>query len=164
MCLGFFLYHNSQNKYSFVIKQYTINAKSSLFARVSLFIKWYKCYLLLHLDNVKKYLDFPLSYGPQIKFVTPKEVKNTILKYPNKKSPGFDLITAEVTKYLPTKAIVLLTYIISAILRLSYFTTLWKFSQIIMFTKSNKPPDSPDSYRPISLLPFFSKICERLIP
>jgi hypothetical protein len=116
-----------------------------------------------HLDNVKKYLDSPLPYGPPIKFVTPKEMKDTILKYPNKKSPSFDLITAEVTKCLPTKAIVLLTYIINAILRLSYFPSLWKFSQIIMFIKLNKPPDTPDSYRPISLLPFFPKICERLI-
>jgi len=116
-----------------------------------------------HLDYVKKHLDSPLPYGPPTKFVTPNEVKNTILKYPNKKSPGFDLITAEVTKCLPTKAIVFLTYIINAILRLSYFPSLWKFSQIVMFAKPNKPPDSPDSYRPISLLPFFSKICERLI-
>jgi len=85
------------------------------------------------------------------------------LKYINKKSPGFDLITAEVTKCLLTKAIVLLTYIINAILRLSCFPSLWKFSQIVMFAKPNKPPDSPVSYRLISLLPFFSKICERLI-
>jgi len=48
-------------------------------------------------------------------------------------------------------------------LRLSYFPTLWKFSQIIMFAKPDKPPDLPTSYRPISLLPYFSKIYERLI-
>lgn len=114
-----------------------------------------------HLDNVKKYLDSPLPYGPPIKFVTPKEVKNRILKYPNKKSPDFNLITAEVTKCL-NESHSPLTYIINAILRLSYFPSLWKFSQIVMFAKSNKPQDSPDSYRSISLLPFFSKICERL--
>lgn len=40
---------------------------------------------------------------------------------------------------------------------------MWTFSQIVMFVKPNKPPDSLDSYRPISLLHFFSKICKRLI-
>jgi len=32
-----------------------------------------------------------------------------------------------------------------------------------MFAKPEKPPDIPTSYRPISLLPYLSKICERLI-
>ncbi|KAL4125761.1 hypothetical protein QTP88_010001 [Uroleucon formosanum] len=80
-----------------------------------------------------------------------------------KKSPGFDLITANVANCLPNKAFILLTYIYNAILRLSYFPTLWKFSQIIMVAKPDKPPDLPKSYRPISLLLYFSKICERLI-
>ncbi|KAL4141955.1 hypothetical protein QTP88_004494 [Uroleucon formosanum] len=115
-----------------------------------------------HIDNVRKYLDSPLPNGPPVKYTTPNEIKNIILKHSNKKSPGFDLITAEVAKCLPKKAIVLLTYIFNAIFRLSYFPLMWKFSHIVMFAKPNKPPDAPNSYRPISLLPFFSKICERL--
>ncbi|KAL4127566.1 hypothetical protein QTP88_011733 [Uroleucon formosanum] len=116
-----------------------------------------------HIDNVRKYLDSPLPNGPPVKYTTPNEIKNIILKHSNKKSPGFDLITAEVAKCLPKKAIVLLTYIFNAIFRLSYFPLMWKFSHIVMFAKPNKPSDAPNSYRPISLLPFFSKICERHI-
>lgn len=88
-------------------------------------------------------------------------MKNTILKYPNKKSHCFDIITVEVTKCLPLKAIILLTYIINLILRLS----TWTFPYRVMFVKPNKTLYSPDSYRLISSLPFFffSKICERLI-
>lgn len=97
------------------------------------------------------------------KHFTPNEVKQTIQKYTLKKSPGFDLITAEVARCLPKKVIVLITYIFNAILRLSYFPILWKFSKIILFPKSDKPLDTPSSYRPISLLPFLSKILERII-
>jgi hypothetical protein len=79
------------------------------------------------------------------------------------KSPGFDLIKANAANCLPNKVFILLTYIYNAILKLSYFTTLWKIFQIIMFAKSDKPPDLSKFYRPISLLPYFSKICERLI-
>lgn len=116
-----------------------------------------------HVDSVRKYLDSPLPNGPPMKYTTPNEVKNIIQKHPNKKSPGFDLITAEVAKCLPKRAIVLLIYIFNAIFRLSYFPLMWKFSHIVMFAMPNKPPDSPDSYRPKSFLPFFSKIYERLI-
>jgi len=86
-----------------------------------------------------------------------------IPKYFNKKFPGIDLIMAEAARCLPKKDILLLTYIYNAIVRLSYFTILWKFSQIIIFAKSNKPPDIPTSYRPINLLHYISKIYEGLI-
>jgi len=78
-------------------------------------------------------------------------------------SPGFDFIKAEVTRNLPKRAIVYLAHIYNSILRLSYFPLLWKFSNIIMTQKPNKPPDSTSSYRPISLLPFLAKILERLL-
>jgi hypothetical protein len=51
----------------------------------------------------------------------------------------------------------------NASLRLTYFPQLWKFSTIVVFLKPKKPPDILSSYRPISLLPFFAKIFERLV-
>lgn len=58
------------------------------------------------------------------------------------KSPGFDLITSEIIYKLPHKAIIHLTHSFNAILRL---------------------PTNPTFYRPISLLPFFSKLLAKLI-
>lgn len=57
------------------------------------------------------------------------------------------------------------SYLVNPIIRLSYFSMLyiWKFSHIIMFTKRGKVSDDPASFRPISLFPFFSKICVKLI-
>jgi len=61
------------------------------------------------------------------------------------------------------KVIIHLTYIYNAIVRLTYFPILWKLSQIIMFANPEKSPDIPTSYRPISPLTFFLKICGKLI-
>lgn len=64
---------------------------------------------------------------------------------------------------MPKKTILLLTHIYDAILRMSYFSVLWEFSIIIMIPKPGTPPDSSESYVPISLLPLFSKMFERII-
>lgn len=116
-----------------------------------------------HTALVNRYLDSPLPPTLPSKYFTPNDIKNAIQNYSLKKSPGYDLITAEVAKCLPKRAIVLLTVLINASLRLAYFPQLWKFSIIIVFPKPKKPPDILSSYRPISLLPFFAKIFERLI-
>uniref|UniRef100_A0A2H8TKI9 Putative RNA-directed DNA polymerase from transposon X-element n=1 Tax=Melanaphis sacchari TaxID=742174 RepID=A0A2H8TKI9_9HEMI len=116
-----------------------------------------------NIEIVKQYLDSPLPLYLPTKSFTPNDVKYAIQKYSLKKSPGFDLITAEVARCLPKRAIILLTVLFNAALRLTYFPLLWKFSIIILFHKPKKPPDLPSSYRPISLLPFFAKIFERLI-
>ena len=44
-----------------------------------------------------------------------------------------------------------------------YFPSQWKVAQIILIEKPGKCPDLVTSYRPISLLPAISKICEKLI-
>lgn len=53
-----------------------------------------------HLENVKRYLDSPLPSAGHVKYFTPNEIKNMIIKCSHKKSPGFDLITAEVASWL----------------------------------------------------------------
>ncbi|KAL4103330.1 hypothetical protein QTP88_018707 [Uroleucon formosanum] len=116
-----------------------------------------------NINSVEEFLNIPLPACLPVKHFTPNEVKYTIDKYPLKKSPGFDLITAEVARCLPKKAIIHLTHIFNSVLRLSYFPILWKYSIIILVPKPNKPPDSISSFRPISLLPFFAKILERLL-
>lgn len=98
-----------------------------------------------------------------VKHFTPNDVKFVIQKYSLKKSPGFDLITSEVTRCLLKRAIILLTHISNASLRLSHFPFIWKFSKIILIPKPNKTLDSLTFYKPISLLPFFAKILERLL-
>jgi len=82
----------------------------------------------IHTDIVNRYLDIPLPISPAVKHFSPGDVKFAIQKHSLKKSPGFDLITAEVARSLPKRAIILLTVIYNACLRLTYFPMLWKFS------------------------------------
>ena len=66
-------------------------------------------------------------------------------------------------KNLPPKAIRLTTIIYNAILRIQYCPKPWKLAQIKMLHKPGKDPHQTASYRPISLLPVFSKILEKII-
>ena len=80
-----------------------------------------------------------------------------------KKAPGFDLITGEILKQLPRKAIIKLTNIINASFRLRHAPKMWKVGEVIMIPKPGKPPHEVSSYRPISLLPVVSKLFEKLL-
>ena len=115
-------------------------------------------------DNlVSEYLQSPLQLSPPPRAVSPADVIHIIDHLPLRKAPGFDLVTAEVLRHLPRKAFIFLTYIFNSIFRTTYFPLVWKFSLIILIPKPNKPATDPTSYRPISLLPLFSKIFEKIL-
>jgi hypothetical protein len=100
----------------------------------------------------------------KIPLVTPKEFANEIKVNLNpKKAPGYDLITDELLKNLPKKAIVMLTYLFNAVIRLQHMPSCWKVAEMIMLHKLGKPANEVKSYRPISLLPIISKLFEKLL-
>lgn len=99
-----------------------------------------------------------------IKLVSPREVWSEIkLNINPRKAPGFDLISGEILHNLPRKALVKLTTLINAALRLKSVPDLWKVAEVIMIAKPGKPPHETSSYRPISLLPIMSKLFEKLL-
>ena len=79
-----------------------------------------------------------------------------------KKSPGYDLITAEVLIQLPFKSIISLTNILNSCFRLQYVPSVWKAAEVLMIAKPGKPATEVSSYRPISLLSVLSKLLEKL--
>lgn len=96
--------------------------------------------------------------------VSPKEVAKEIkINLKSNKAPGFDLITGEILKQLPRKAITMLAYLINAAIRLKHVPSIWKIAEVIMIPKPGKPPNEAKSYRPISLLPVISKLFEKLL-
>jgi len=115
------------------------------------------------LNEIEKFLDSPLPMSLPVKHTSPREIKQFILKLKDKKSPGYDLITNKMLKFLPEKSIMLLTHLYNSMLRLSYFPLIWKFSTIILIHKPNKPKNEASSYRPISLLPVLAKLFEKIL-
>lgn len=113
-------------------------------------------------EEVDEMIGSDQQLSPPLKLVTPKELVRTISYLENKKAPGFDLLTSEILKQLPRKAIVFLTMLFNAIFRMQYYPRLWKVSQIVMIAKPGKPPTELSSYRPISLLPILSKVFEKV--
>lgn len=99
----------------------------------------------------------------EIKLVTPREVSSEINRLRLKKTPGYDLITGEILRNLPRKAIIKITTLINACFRLKHVPDVWKFAEVIMIPKPGKPANEVTSYRPISLLPILSKLFEKLL-
>lgn len=115
-------------------------------------------------SSVNSYLSTPLqSVEKPIKYTSPSEISHYIKTLKNRKSPGHDKVPNVVLKNLPRKGVSFLSSLFNACLDLSYFPNTWKHSEIIVIHKSGKPSSLPSSYRPISLLPTFSKLFEKII-
>lgn len=114
-------------------------------------------------EPIVELLNSPFQMSLPIKPTSPSEVKKLFRQLQSRKTPGYDLITAKVLNELPRKACTFLTSLYNSVLRTGYFPSQWKFSQIIMINKPNKPQNEVSSYRPISLLPILSKVFEKIL-
>ena len=86
----------------------------------------------------------------------------TILGMSNKKSTGVDNISMLMIKMAIPTIVPSLTSIFNRSLSEQVFPTNWKRSKIIPIHKSGDK-NSPNNYRPISILPSVSKILEKLV-
>ncbi|KAL4090563.1 hypothetical protein QTP88_025369 [Uroleucon formosanum] len=107
-----------------------------------------------HVNLVNSFLSSPLPMSLPAKSISPAEIVSVIHKLRPNKSPGHDQITNKIAKNLPKKAILFLTHIYNAMLRLSYFPPTWKYSIIIMISKPNKPKHLTSSYQPYQLITY----------
>jgi len=114
------------------------------------------------LNMQKNFIDQPRIPPPFLP-IRYSEVTSIIKKLPRNKSPGNDGIDNKVIKILPLKAILYLVLIFNSIMRLGCYPKQWKQASIKMILKPGKKSSDVSSYRPISLLPGFSKIFERLL-
>ncbi|GFY31994.1 probable RNA-directed DNA polymerase from transposon BS [Trichonephila clavipes] len=116
-------------------------------------------------EKVAKFADAIFSTPPSspISPTDPDEICDYMKKLKNSKAPGIDNITNKMIKNFPFKIILIFTYIINKILLLRHFPTEWKVAIVFPIHKPGKNKNSPDAYRPISLLSSLSKIAEHII-
>ena len=96
-------------------------------------------------------------------FCNPASLAYKFKHLPNKTSAALDGIPPIVLKHLPAKVIFNLTIIFNNAINNCYFPSLWKEAKVLPVLKKGKNPNSPSSYRPISLTPSLSKVFEMVL-
>ena len=112
----------------------------------------------------------PLQYlkenisAPEFTFhpVTEKDVDDAINNLKSKKSSGVDGVTSYLVKSIKNKISPLLTFLINKSIHSGVFPKKLKIAKVIALHKKGEK-SLFSNYRPISLLPCFSKVFERIL-
>ena len=86
----------------------------------------------------------------------------TLIKQLNLSSPGYDSDSATVVKAAESSFILSLTHVLNISLSSGVFPTEMKIARVIPLLKTGDPMKL-SNYRPVSVLPLFSKLFERLM-
>lgn len=96
--------------------------------------------------------------------ITIDEISNIISDLKRRKAPGIDRIQSEHIIYGGTGLKLCIQHLFNSIIKIGEIPTSWKKDIIVPIHKGhNKPKKSPNSYRPIALLPCMLKIFEKLL-
>ena len=126
-----------------------------------------KIQLLASKFNYTPALDIfiPRNYPASDQFFFTKvecsQVKDIVNSIPNNKAPGIDKVPPRVIKESSPAIVPCITSIINASFESGVFPASWKIAEVFPILK-NGDHEEPNNYRPISLLPILSKICERV--
>lgn len=121
--------------------------------------------------TVRDQLFYPLAAGANPTRSDPLEapftISDTTWELEHLRSdgaPGSDKIPNCVLKQgLEGVAIIRITNLFNACFRLGIFPSPWKHALVTMIPKPEKPPELPNSYRPISLTSCLGKLFEKLL-
>ena len=96
------------------------------------------------------------------KKVTSTEVYKIFKSLAPKRSSGHDKISSKALKILAFQLVEPVTILINKIVEAKAFPLTWKCADVVPLYKKGKK-DDVENYRPISLLPCCSKICEKVM-
>ena len=94
--------------------------------------------------------------------VQPDEVEKIISSLSNSTSFGMDMIDTYIIKLIKHDIVPALTHIINLSITKKIFPISWKKAKIIPLHKKDDILN-PKNYRPVALIPVFSKVLERVI-
>ena len=94
--------------------------------------------------------------------VEPSEVLKIIKSLKNSKSTGMDNIDTYIVKLIADEIVEPLTYLINLSIQKSVFPSAWKHAKVVPLLKKGDPILAKN-YRPVALLPIFSKVVERVV-
>ena len=115
----------------------------------------------IHNKSPTSYINNHISDTIYLEPVTENEVENIIINLKNS-SPGWDDFTAKIVKLSYPSFIIPLTYICNLSLSSGIVPNDLKIAKVILIFKSKKR-NCINNYRPVSVLPVFSKNLERLV-
>ena len=100
----------------------------------------------------------------KLKTVKVEDVIKVIKNLKNSSATGVDFIDTRTVKLAAEMLAPALTHIINLSITTNTFPSIWKYAKIIPLLKSFSADTLlPKSYRPVALLPIFSKVLEKIV-
>ena len=94
--------------------------------------------------------------------VKPDEIEKMMSGLKNSKSSGIDLIITWIIKLVAREVLPAVTHIVNLSIMQSKFPSIWKLAKVVPLLKKGDPLTAKN-YRPVALLPIFSKILEKAV-
>ena len=94
--------------------------------------------------------------------MAPVEIEKIIAELKNTKSTGMDYVNTWVIKLIAKEMLPAITHIVNLSISKQQFPQSWKMAKVVPLLKKGDPLQ-PKNYRPVSLLPIFSKILEKAV-
>lgn len=111
----------------------------------------------LNFPSITSDIQYKVNKTPSPLTITPNELINTIRSKKDSSAPGHDNISYYILKHVDVELIKVITTMCNKVLNSLKIPESWLIIKVIPILKPGKNEHSPNSYRPICLIPIFLK-------